>query len=90
MPRVDRPLFGDSASGPIADTLFFYSGSVWPCVRGKFSRGPSPSLAQLAAQSRFASLAQTWHTLDSYTVAQYNAAASGWMSGYSLFLSLNL
>ena len=101
MAKLDRPLYGEYATGTLGRALAFrhtenppddpgqpavYLGTVAKIPVN--SCGPSPS--QIAHRSSFAAAVQAWHSLTAGARAQWRALKPPQLTGWNFFLRLFL
>ena len=90
MARLDQPLFGSEATGPLARVLFFRRTDPTPSV----ARAPGlpfrSSASQLFQRAAFSAARSLWLELSPASRATYAAAHPPGMTGYNFFLFLTM
>lgn len=90
MARLDQPLFGSEATGPLARVLFFRRSDPTPSV----ARAPAlpfrSSASQLFQRAAFSAARSLWLELSPASRATYAAAHPPGMTGYNFFLFLTM
>jgi hypothetical protein len=101
MAKLDRPLYGDEATGTLARALAFRQISnppdepgATPIYFGSVAKIPTlsspPSVGQYAQRLLFASAIAAWHALTYEAKAYYKSLAPNCLSGFNFFLRLFL
>lgn len=87
MAIVDRPLYSDSATGKIRNTLSFFKRGIWDRVSSIAYHKQVYSPAQQALRETYRAAVVQWHGMTQQEKDVYNAAATGMLTGFNLFMS---
>jgi hypothetical protein len=86
MAKVERPLYGDTATGEIAGTLAFKKGDRFPRLEIKRVPSKSRTLAQQSQRQRFYDGRSAWLSLSEAEQGEWNGDAPAGMTGYQFYL----
>jgi len=90
VPKVDRPLFSDEATGELGGVLAFKRGPVYGRIEKKRVASKSNSPGQAAARAAYQAAKNTWLGLsDGEQLTWREGAPAGW-TGFNYFLSVTL
>lgn len=90
MARLDRPLYGDSATGTFARVLAFRETTSYPSVAKRPGRKYPASPAQAAQRQAYAAACLAWDALTAAEKSQYKTDAPEGLSGFNYFMSISL
>lgn len=90
MAKLDRPLYGESATGTFARVLAYRKTTFYPSVAKRPSRKSPPSGGQSNQRSLYSAACQAWHALTAAEKAQYVANRPANLSGFNFFIKLFL
>lgn len=90
MPKLDKPLYGDSATGEITGTLAFKKDRTWNRLEKKRVAAASRSSGQAAVRDLYKTSKNQWLALsDAEKLVYSNGAPQGW-TGFNYFLFIAL
>ncbi len=90
MAKLDRPLYGDSATGVFAKALAFRKTTFYPSVAKRPSRKSPPSIDQINQRALYSAACQAWHALTDAEQLQYVTTKPANLSGFNFFIKLYL
>jgi hypothetical protein len=90
MAKLDRPLYGESATGTFARVLAYRKTTFYPSVARLPARKPIPSIKQKTQRSLYGAACDSWSAISTAERAQYNTCRPQNLSGFNFYVKLLL
>lgn len=90
MPKTDRPLYGDSATGEIAGAIAFKNDINWCRIERKRTAAKSRTAGQGVQRNAYQTAKNFWLALTDEERAAWQSSAPNPWTGYNYYLNLAL
>lgn len=90
MAKLDSPLYGDTATGTLANVLAYRRRQPIPCVARLPGRKSPPSGAQSEWRTRYRNAIFAWNNLTPAERLPYTTTKPGNLTGFNFFLRMTL